>query len=410
VSLQGTVLDALSGAPLQGVSVVLCGENARRAVILDDSWSHCTRELTGTSTDEAGSFRLPWQAPDRIPAGVTLVLWSSGYLPRVLSPATLPSEGPSNGFVVKLRAAPTVDASVAGMDGKPIHNAGFGWFVEEAGTIRVRYRRCCSDEQGKISFVTEGVPEGEVTFFSTTGGPTPRFGTSAIATHAGTRYTVAVKVDQLLQEVHGQVVDAEGSPLAALVSVESSEPNALTTLDRLLLEVRGKDTDLEGNFEFRIASPARVVLRLSTWGGLDEAGPSHVWLAPLSAQVSTFGLDTQPVVLRAPAAKVVRCTMLGPANARLRLMELGIFFAPHRRSGHSGSCAWVGGRAIPEGDVVRATPQEVRFIWPIGSETLVVTAHSTSGAPSSGPSSESPSFARDAVLDRATDTCEILGM
>ena len=409
VSFQGTVVDAQSGVPIEGVTVVLCAEAAERPIAFENVLSPCATELASTFTDRSGSFRMARDPGDQIPPGANIVFRSAGYLPLALPPATLRSGGGSSNRVT-LRSAPTVEVTVVNADGAPVRNAGLGWFVEEkAGAIRARYQACCSSAEGRISFGLDGVPEGRVTLFSTTGSQTPRFGTNTIATHSGGRYSVILRVAQPLQQLRGRVVDVDGSPLAAVVSVEPAEANALTGLDRVLLEVRGTDTDLAGNFEFRIASPARVVLHLSTWVGL-ATGAAHVRLTPLAEVASQFGLDPKPVILKAAAVPVVCCTMLGPNNARLAVAELGLFFAPHRTYGHSGSCVWVGGPAGADEDSQRTFPQEVRFIWPSGSETLVVTARSTAVVPGAKDASESQSFSGEVALKRPADACQIRGM
>jgi hypothetical protein len=209
--------------------------------------------------------------------------------------------------------------------------------------------------------------------------------------------------------LHGRVVDAAGAKLAALVEVEPAEPDGLSALDRALLETRGPNTDLEGNFDFRIASSAAVEVRLSTWGGLDDVGPGHVWLSALAALTARFGPNSEPITLKAPAARVVRCTMTGSDGARLGVGEISIFFAPHKVTGHSGGCAWIGGREGDAEDEPRPKPREVRFIWPSGAQSLIVTARSDSAASKSGDTMESHSLMGEAVLDSPATPCEIRG-
>ncbi len=338
--------------------------------------------------------------------GANVVFTSAGYLPFMVPTATLRLPGSPSNLTITLRTAPIVDVTVVDAEGKPLPNAGLGWFVEKAGTIRARYEACCSSDQGKISFGPDGVPEGEVTLFSTTRGEVPRFGTSSITAHAGKRYSVTVRVARPLLKVRGRVVDADGSPLAALVSVEPVRPSAFSALDRVLLDVRGADTDLEGRFELRITSPGDVRLRLSTWTGLGT-GATHVQTKTLTEITAQLGLDPEPVVLKAPAVAVVRCTMLGPNNARLALSELGLFFAPHRQGGHSGSCVWAGGALRADDDAKRSFPRQVNFIWPSGAETLLVTARAAAEATTSG---ESRQLIGEVALKHATDPCQIHGM
>jgi hypothetical protein len=243
-----------------------------------------------------------------------------------------------------------VEVSVIDRDGKPINHGAVGWLVEEAGSIRAYYYPHFSGADGKPWFDSEGVPEGQVTLFATTDGQTSSFATSTIRTKAGGRYAVTLKTDKPLLKTRGKVVAADDSPLAAVVSIEPIPPNAFTAVDRVLLESRGQDTDSEGNFEFRITSPGEVMVRLSTWVGLGTPA-EHVRTARLADARVEPRPDPGLLVLKAPPEPVVRCAMIGSANHRLSMVELGLSFIPHDLGyGHSGSCVWAGGKASADQD------------------------------------------------------------
>lgn len=411
VSLDGVVVDEQAGIGIQGVYVALCAVGPHKSVVRGNMFPACGAEVTYAITDGTGRFRLTWSADRDRAVGAWVAFTATGYTPQCL-PNDAFTSAPLHERMVKLRRAPLVELTLVDANGRPIRGAGGGWFVERGEALQLAYQSCCSDDLGRMSFGPDGVPEGRVTFFSTTGdtGSTRSMvGTSAIVTSAGAKHSVTLHISQPLQRLHGQVVDADGAPLAAIVSIESAEPGALSALDRALLEIRGTDTDLEGGFEFRIASPAAVEVRLSTWGGLDEAGPSHVWLSPLAAVTARFGAKSAPLRLKAPVARVVRCTMSGPADASVGIEELSIFFAPHNMSGHSGGCTWIGGRPQDNEDRRSPTPRAVRFIWPSGARSLVVSARASSTSSKSANAGELHSLVGDAVLDDATTPCEIHG-
>lgn len=202
-----------------------------------------------------------------------------------------------------------------------------------------------------------------------------------------------------------------GLPIAARVSVEPTEPGGFTALDRVLLQARGNDTDPAGNFEFLITSPTKVVLRLSTWFGMGPSQTDHVREISLATVPAQFGLDGEPIVVKSPKAPVVRCTITGPPDARPEIDELGISFAPHdaptgrkgQYFGHSGSCAMVGGHS---GDPSRATPREVAFIWPGGTEALCIEARPVPGTLPPGNDGQ-PRSLLGIIMTRATDPCQI---
>ncbi len=410
--LDGVVVDERTGSGIPGVHVALCGVGPHRSFVRGNVYPTCGAEVTSAITDGGGRFRLTWNADSSSAAGASVAFIATGYTPQHLPNDVFTSAGSLHERTVKLRRAPLVELTLVDASGKPMRGAGGGWFVERAEAIQLAYQSCCSDDLGRMSFGPDGVPEGRITFFSAAGGMEGRLatvGASTIVTSAGSSYSVTLQVSQPLQRLHGHVVDSDGAPLAALVSVESAEPGALSALDRALLEIRGTNTDLEGGFDFRIASPAAVEVRLSTWGGLDEAGPSHVWLSPLAAVMARFGPKNDPITLKAPVARIVRCTMTGPDNMRVGIEELSIFFAPHKVSGHSGGCARIG--ELPQDDEKGRgpRPREVRFIWPNGARSLVVTARSSSTPSSADVAGESQPLVGEAVLDAATSTCEMHG-
>ncbi len=176
--------------------------------------------------------------------GASVAFTAAGYVPQYLSNDAFTSAARLHERVVKLRRAPLVELTLVDANGKPMRGAGGGWFVERADTLQLAHQACCSDDLGKMSFGPNGVPEGRITFFSTaggTGGTLAMVGTNTIVTSVGARHSVTSHVSQPLQRLHGQVVDADGAPLAALVSVDPAEPGALSALDRALLEIRGTD-------------------------------------------------------------------------------------------------------------------------------------------------------------------------
>jgi hypothetical protein len=407
-TLEGAVIDEQTGTSLAGVSVALCGVAPHRNVVWGNMFPACGADVTSTITDSAGRFRLPWSPDDRSLAGATVAFTSTGYSPQNLPIDAITRLAPSNKSVVRLRRAPVVDVTIVDAQGHPIRGAGVGWFVERPGALQMA-QSCCSDERGRLSWGPDGIPEGRITFFSAIGGNVSKVGIATIESSAGANDSVTLRVSQPLQRLHGHVVDAGGENLAAVVDVEPAEPDALSALDRALLEIHGPSTDLEGDFDFRIASSALVEVRLSTWGGLDEGGPGHVWLSPLAAVTARFGPKSESITLRAPAARVVRCTMTGSDGATLGVGEVSIFFAPHKVSGHTGGCAWVGGRARDGEDGPRPKPREVRFIWPSGAQSLIVTARSASDVSRSGDGAESHSLVGKAVLDNPATPCEING-
>jgi hypothetical protein len=207
------------------------------------------------------------------------------------------------------------------------------------------------------------------------------------------------------------VVDAGGLPIAARVSVEPTEPGGFTALDRVLLQARGNDTDPAGNFEFLITSPAKVVLRLSTWFGMGPSETDHVREVSLATVPAQFGLGGEPIVVKAPKAPVVRCTITGPPDARPEIDELGFYFVPHdaptgrkgQYFGHSGSCAMVGGH---RGGPSRATPREVAFLWPGGVKALEIAARPVYGVVH-GSNTQPRSYLGYALLRSPTDPCQI---
>ena len=304
-----------------------------------------------------------------------------------------------------MRRAPVVEVTVSDADGKPINHGGVGWLVEDAASIQAYYSHFFGGD-GKPWSDPEGVPEGQVTLFTTTDGQTPSFATATITTKAGGHYSVTLKPDKPQFRIRGKAVAADDSPLAAVVSIEPISPKALSAVDRVLLEFRGQDTDSEGNFEFRITSPAQVVVRLSTWVGLG-APAEHVRTARLAEAKVESRSAPELLVLKAPPAAVVRCIMIGPAKDRLSMVELGLSFVPHDLGyGHSGSCVWAGGKASADQDPNRKYPEQINFIWPRGVETLLVTGRSTEVALST---TKSESFAGGLVLRHATDSCQIPG-
>ena len=404
-SVEGTVVDADTGSPMESVRIVLCARPRRASVSLIGMYAGCDTEVSTVTTDSSGWFHLTWES-GQSPDGSRIEVIAGRYLPFIIPTAVPPSQGSAK-LAIRLRRAPLVEVTVIDADGKPITHGSVGWLVEEAGSIRSYYFPSFSGVDGRPWFDPEGVPEGQVTLFVTADDQAPSFATSTITTKSGGHYSVTLKTDQPLFKIRGTAVAADNSPLAALVSVEPVQPKAFSALDRVLLEARGQDTDTEGNFEFRITSPAEVMVRLSTWVGRGQR-EDHVHRMPLAGTTAEFRVDPKPVVLRAPAAPLVRCTMVAPDNTPVTLAEIGLFFVPHQDGrGHSGSCVWAGGKSSPDRDPIHRQPLHVNFIWPSAVETLLVRARSTAWLL---PSGVSQSYIGEVALGRATDPCQIQGV
>ena len=404
-SVEGTVIDADTAAPMEGVRIALCTQQRKEPVALIGMSTGCKTEASTAYTDSSGSFRLPWK-PGQTPVGSRIEVVEGRYLPFSIPTEALSSQGNAK-LAVKLRRVPVVDVTMIDADGKTIPHGGVGWLVEEADSIRAYYYPYFSGRDGKSWFAPEGVPEGQVTLFATADGETPSFATSTITTKAGCRYSVTLKADKPLLKIRGKAVAADDSPLAAVISLEPIQPIVFSAVDRVLLEARGQDTDIEGNFEFRFTSPTKVKVRLSTWVGRGQ-GTEHVHLKPLAETPAEFRVDPKPTVLRAPTAPLVRCTMVAPNNTRLSMAELGLFFVPHQDgSGHSGSCVWAGGKARESENASRRHAQQVNFIWPSEVQTLLIAGRSTAWLL---PSGVSQSYIGEVMLGRATDLCQIQGI
>jgi hypothetical protein len=196
-------------------------------------------------------------------------------------------------------------------------------------------------------------------------------------------------------------VEASGAPLAALVSVAPAPNAAFSAIDRVLLDVQGEETDMHGGFSRYLTTSAGAVLELRTWAGLRNGTP-HVATERLSAVETQFGEHPREVALRAMAAPIVRCTMVGPNGSSVALSALGISFAPHKSNGHSGSCVWAGGPLRADGDEKGRAAKEVRFIWPRAAETLLVLGRSEATA-------NAPSYVGEIAIEHGEDPCQIHG-
>ncbi len=402
--LVGTIVDARTGAPIEGARVLLCAHEDSAPVALIGMGSRCDREVEIASSDHHGAFRLHASSVGA-PVPTTLEITAPRYLPFRVATPVQSAAARTPALQARLQPIPDIDVTALDGEGKPLQHGGMGWLAEEPGRIRGQFLAYFASQDGTLSFNPDGVPEGIVTFFVIAGDDDPHFGTATITTSAGRHDAVRIKADQRFLKVRGQAVDAEGSPLAAVVSVEPT--SRMSPLDRVLVEIGGQDTDLEGNFEFRVTSPSSVSVRLSTWIGRGQRG-EHVLLKTLTEAPCTFASNPKPIVLKAPPAPVVRCGMVGPDARPLALAELGLSFVPHQEGrGHSGSCVWPGGRSSGTEASKRSQPREVRFIWPDGVETLLVTGYSLSKAL---PSGEQNSYSGEVALSHPTDPCRIRGI
>jgi hypothetical protein len=408
VTLRGTVLDE-HGKPIEDANVYLCTEGERKGVVFGGV-GRCIAEIASTSAGRSGGFRLRL-SHDVVSLPTRLLVDRSGYLMQTIPVAAIPVGTSPRPFEIALRPAPSVHGIVVDAEGKPVSQPFLGYLVEEAEIITTDYTSSPSPPAHDDLSLLGDVPEGKVMLFATTSGVNPQFATQVVETHSGSRSSLTLKADHPLQRLRGKVVDAGGLPIAARVSVEPTEPGGFTALDRVLLQARGNDTDPAGNFEFLITSPAKVVLRLSTWFGMGPSQTDHVREISLATVPAQFGLGGEPIVVKAPKSPVVRCTITGPPDARPEIDELGISFVPHdaptgrkgQYFGHSGSCAMVGGHS---GDPSRATPREVAFLWPGGTEALCIEARP---APGTLPpwSNGQPRSLLGIIMTRATDPCQI---
>jgi hypothetical protein len=404
--LTGRVLDDRDAKPIEGAIVSVCSRNDNAPVQLIGMGSRCETEISRAVTDSNGSFRLALGSLST-DDGIRVELTAPGYLSIEKTLRAQTSQQRPEALTIRLRLAPVVDVTILGPDERPLQHGGLGWLVEEAGFIRAQHTSHFSSQQGTLSFGPEGVPEGKITFFATTAGEDPHFGTTTVATKSAGRYAVTLRTDKPMLRVRGRVVDDGGRPLVAVVSIVPTQPDLLSPLDRVLEEARGQETDIDGDFEFRITSPAQVSLRLSTWRGRGQ-GAEHVQLRPLSESPALFEVSPKPILLKAPPGPIVHCSMRGSAEQSLALMELGLSFVPHQEGkGHSGSCVWAGGKAIADQDAKRTFPHEVSFFWPDGVETLLVTGYSTTTAL---PTGEVRSYVGEVALNHPTDLCQIRGI
>jgi hypothetical protein len=394
--LEGSVVGAPDSKPIAGARVLLCRVETREQTAIENPFSACQDEIASTSTDELGRFRLTWQ-PSLGRVGARVLITSTGWLPWTGEPSALRS---GRELAVALRRAPTVEITVVGRDAKPIERAGGGWVVEAKNGIQARYEVCCTNEDGILSFTLDGVPEGPVLVFAVAGEPPARFGSKALSTVAGEHYTSVVTVDRPLQRVMGRVVDAPGAPLAALVSVTPAPNTTFSALDRVLLAAQDEGTDMHGGFARYLTRPTRAVLELRAWTGLRKGTP-HVATERVSAIETQFEKHPHEVVLHAPTAPVVRCTVVGPDGDALALSALGILFVPHRSDGHSGRCFWAGGPPRADADEQRRAAREVRFIWPRSAESLLVMGQGKAAT-------DAPAYVGEVKLEHAADRCQIL--
>jgi len=401
VTFQGTVIDK-AGTPLEWVNVHLCTEGERRRGVVESPFTVCEVDLAEAITNKWGRFRIrsPAYRPE---SPARLIVDHAGYLEQIV-PLPKPGSGSSmRPFRITLRAVAEVGVQVVDAQDRPVAHASVGWFYEQEGTIKTKYHEGCTPDDVSRS----GVAEGPVTFFATTGGATPHFAIQEVETHSGSRSTITLRAVNPLQRLRGRVVDADGSPLPARVSVEPIEPNGFSAVDRVLLKARGKNTDRAGNFEFLITSPARVLVRLSTWFAWDPTTTDDVRDISLATVPAQFGLDSQPVVLRAPKAPLVRCTIIGTADERPAIAELGISFVPHGSPGHSGPCTWVGGPSSDNENLPPETLREATFIWPGGAETLFVWARPVWGTMLAGSRGQPQDLLGIVTMKSATDPCQI---
>jgi len=404
--LTGRVLDGRDAQPIEGARVSVCAHKNNDPVELIGMGSRCETEIASTVTDSAGSFRLALGAlSGENSAKVEFI--APGYLPIEKTARSQASQEDPDGLTINLRPAPVVDVTLLSASGMPLQQGGLGWFVEDAGFVRAQYSSHFSSQQGTLSFAPEGVPEGRVTFFSISAGEDPHFGANTVTTKAAGRYAVTLRTDKSMLKVRGRVVGDGGQSLAAVVSVVPTQPKSFSALDRVLEEIRGHETNIDGSFEFRITSPAQVLLRLSTWRGRGQ-GSEHVQLRLLAESPATFDVNPKPILLKAPSAPTVHCTMRGPADEPLALKELGLSFVPHQAGkGHSGSCVWAGGKSSADEDATRSYPHRVSFIWPDGVEALLVTGRSTT---SESPTGKKQEYRGEVALSHPTDPCQIRGM
>jgi hypothetical protein len=399
------------GKPIEDANVYLCTEGERKGVVFGGV-GRCIAEIASTSAGRSGGFRLRL-SHDVVSLPTRLLVGRSGYLMQTIPVAAMPVGTSPRPFEITLRRSPSVHGIVVDAEGKLVSEPFLGWLVEEAETITTYHTSSHSPPAYDDLSLLGNVPEGKFMLFATAGGPHPQFATQVVETHSGSRSSLTLKADHPLQRLRGKVVDAGGLPIAARVSVEPTEQGGFTALDRVLLQARGNDTDPAGNFEFLITSPTKVVLRLSTWFGMGPSQTDHVREISLATVPAQFGLDGAPIVVKAPKAPVVRCTITGPPDARPEIDELGISFVPHdaptgrkgQYFGHSGSCAMVGGHS---GDPSRATPREVAFIWPGGSEALCIKARPVEGAALPGSKTRPRLFQGIIIVEHdATEPCQI---
>jgi hypothetical protein len=396
--VEGVVYDARLGTPIAGARVALCENRSEGREAIRDPFGRCDAELESTSTGSTGSFRLTWSSLSaRVDSRV--IVTATGYLPWVVPSSQLSTTRSARTRVV-LRSAPTVEVKVVNADGRPIALAGAGWFRESKDGREGRYEACCTDKDGIMSFVLDGVLEGELTIFTVASDPLPRFGTAIVRTTSGNQYTSVVRTDRPLKRVFGRVVDASGQPLAALVAVEPLADAGFSTVDRILLEAQGAETDMEGRFTRYLTTSARAFLELRTWTGLRDGTP-HVVTEKLSAIETQFNEHPNEITLRAPAKPIVHCTIVGPNGNPAALSALGVSFSPHRNGGHSGSCFWVGGPLSADASS-QSIAREVRFVWPGEAGTLLVIGHSEASA-------GVPSSIGEIALEHPEEHCHIRG-
>src|SRR5262249_51795723 len=119
-------------------------------------------------------------------------------------------------------------------------------------------------------------------------------------------------------------------------------------------------------------------------------------LAEVSVDLASRA-GNNPVVVRAPASKVVSCSFADRQGSPLPIDGAELFFGPHVGFGHSNGCVNIS--VYP--DVPLAHADALRFVWPDGADSVSVTLKSEPVAV------KSRSALGGARLKRPDETCKV---